>query len=738
MLSPLIRRYITVIIGIGSCAALIAIIVPTVLRADVFDDARRGECIPQAGMKRLGGRAWNSSIGWLTQDFDIRFSNNQQVHCYLGLKQDRQDETLGEITGWSWSRFGYACWGKTCKTQAQKNKAPDGNEAKVTIEKSPSEQECRDKAKLQFPDDRMDNVDELRERLAKECFKSAKHVLKGWLYIPALEGKTPDNGWICLSPITWAATGSTSKTGCDALVGGNRAVEYGVLFDPLRREFFGSAWSSAVGWIVFSGSTLAEKDREICEGKADRIIRQDATLAAQRQALIAQCLYDIGRVSYSDTLDDSLRRCTNTVGSDATKIKERMQCLFDIRNIDYTLADHLAVGDDYPVCEAKTAAALLADPTLDVEHELAQCLFDRNNLLNALRLSKWKTSYIAPGIAVKGGNVYSETGFGGTANTVSTVDYLIFTPGAKNNFQELCRESSPKLCKQFSQKIGSNPNDPPEESERKRLRRTIEVPATQSKSEAKQPKSKKKDQQAILKSSIGTLDIEKLITRNNRGKNTYGHTVKILQGSGSELTDATLNGGNGCNLLASPKMQVCDALGNTVVVSENKDFRISEVMRFSNASWASQDNGGVTFVIKGGNLLVDQNILYEQSQVNRLDKLASVAWIVLAKEGDTTSTTGNIVFGNCMKPNLENFARASGVFYAEGKITTGSGNGKECEFTKGNVPLIVNGIMIAKSFDFARDYEGDGAETIDYDGRLLVSLPPGLADIVATLPKWTQ
>lgn len=733
-----IKRLLIVLVGIGTCAAFIAFFVPATLTADVFDDARRGECIPEAGTKRLGGRAWNSSIGWLTQDFDIRFANNQSVHCYLGLKQDRQDETLGEVTGWSWSRFGYACWGKTCKTQARKNKAPDGNDPKVIIEKSPNEQECRARARLQFPDNQMDNVDELRARLASECFKSAKHVLKGWLYIPALEGKTSDNGWICLSPITWPAAGSTTKTGCDTLVGDNRAIEYGVLFDPLRREFFGSAWSSAVGWIVFSGSTLAEKDREICEGKADRIIRQDATLTAQRQALIAQCLYDIGRVSYSDTLDDSLRRCADKVGSDAAKIKERMQCLFDMRNIDYKIADHLAIGDDYPICETKAQGVIIADPQRNMEHELAQCLFDRNNLLNALRLSKWKTSYIAPGIAVKGGNVYSETGFGGTANTVSFVDYLIFTPGSKNNFQELCRESSPELCKQFSKKIGSNANDPPEDRERKRLRRAIEMPATQSNTESKQPATKKESNQAILKSPIGTINVSKLIARNARNKNVYGNTVKILQGAGTEITDTALDGGNGCNLLSSPRMQSCGGLGNTVVVIEDKNFRISEAMRFSNSSWASQESGGTTFVINGGNLLIDQNLLYEQSQVNRLDKLASVAWIVLAKNGDTAGSTGNIIFGDCMKPDLQLRARASGVFYAEGKIKTGTGNGKNCIFANGDVPLVVNGIMVAKSFDFARDYEGDGAETIDYDGRLLVSIPPGLSDMVATLPKWTQ
>lgn len=666
------RTRILFFAGIICAASLLLLFV--LIASEQPARADKSDCIPGNGAKKLGGRAWNSRIGWITHEFEVNSSDKPR--CYLGLqKKEGKALPLGEVRGWSWSRFGYLCWGATCKDYGRASKAPNAVNPSVEIVKSPSESECAAQALLQAPKDAR-----LRAELAAECNKQAVNKVNGWIKILALDGKTPDNGWVCLSPDTWSSSGV--PTGCDSLTNGNRAVEYGVLYDPVKNEFKGKAWSSAVGWIVFSGSTIAEADEAICSGKADQVISLDPTKCADPSNLTA---------------------CKATLVA---------LCKDDINNFSYNLQK---------------------------------------------RASKWKTSYVGSGIRVSGGNVYSLSGFGsGSENNISTIDYLIFTPGQTSGFQSLCSESNSKACKQFSKKILEGDDDNDEETKKsKEQRRTKKVPSTTS----KQPNLKRTETDdqdtptAILRSSVGSLDVDKLIKANGANKNAYGNTVKVLQGPDLELTDAILDGGNGCNLDAATGIQNCQ-LYNTVIVVNGKDFHIRNPMRFLNVSNARSEKGGVTFVVKGGNLIIDDSVYYESSQVDGLEKLASVSWIVLKRSGDTTGATGNIFFGDCMKQGLYEFAaQAVGVFFAENSIFTGTGKERRgrnidgsirdggssasCGFTSGPLPLQINGMMIAKRFALERVYEGDGSEEINYDGRLLVSVPPGLSDILKKMPTWS-
>ncbi len=657
--------------------------------------AQAGEkdCIPDTGAKKLGGRAWNSRIGWITHEFEVNTPSGNKPRCFLSLqKKSGKALPVGEVRGWSWSRFGYICWGATCKEHGNNDskKAPNDNNPNVEVYKSPSEQECKELAQDQAPKNPI-----LRRELEAECNKTATNKVRGWVKILALHGKTLDNGWVCLSPDTWPAT-DESPTGCDTVAGGNRAVEYGVLYDPIKNEFKGKAWSPAVGWIVFSGSTIAEADAAICAAKADQIIIQDPTKCAEPSTL-------------PDCKAGLVTLCKN-----------------DINNFSYNLQK---------------------------------------------KASKWKTSYVGPGIRVTGGNAYSLTGFGrDNENNISTVDYLVFTPGQAIGFQELCRESSAVACKQYSKKIKDDGDDEDDEDEKenkkvRELRRTKKLPVTSSKdttqkNEIKQPSLKRKEPasdtetpSAVLRSSIGSLDVDKLIKTNSANKNAYGNIVKVLQNSGSEITDAALEG-NGCNLDGSTGIQNCQ-LPNTVVVIQNNDFHITKAMKFLNVG-VNSTKGGVTFVIKGGNLKIDSNLYYDLSQVDRLDKLASVSWIVLKNDSDTIGATGNILFGDCIPQSIyDTAAQAVGIFFAENSIYTGTGKDSRgrnadgsiidgagsstasCDFTAGALPFQVNGMMMARKLVFERVYEGDGSEEISYDGRLLVSVPPGLSDVLKKMPTWS-
>lgn len=654
--------------------------------------ADQKDCIPDSGAKKLGGRAWNSRIGWITHEFEVNTTSSDKPHCFLGLKKkEGKALPLGEVKGWSWSRFGYLCWGSTCKDYGNNDskKAPNDTAPKVEIVKSPSESECAALALAQAPKNAT-----LRAALTADCNKNAINRVKGWIKILALAGKTSDNGWVCLSPETWASSGA--PTGCDSRsADGNRAVEYGVLYDSVKNEFKGKAWSSSVGWIVFSGSTIAEADSAICTAKANQIIVLDPT------------------------------KCADPASLESCKATLVALCKEDINNFSFNLGK---------------------------------------------RTSKWKTSYVGPGIRVTGGNAYSLTGFGtGSENNISTVEYLVFTPGQTTGFQELCRDASAAACKQFSKKIkddegGDDDEDKKESKKAKELRRTKKLPTTSSentdkKNEVKQPALVRKEPvsdtetpTAVLRSSIGSLNIDKLIKKNSANKNAYGTTVLTLDGPGTEITDAFLDG-KGCNL--TDGVQNC-SLFNTVVVIQNKDFHITKPIRFLNVSLARSDKGGVTFVIKGGNLKIDHNLYYESSQIDRLDKLASVSWIVLKKERDTSGASGNILFGDCIPQSIyDTAAQAVGVFFAENAVYTGTGKdmrgrnadgsineggGKtsmSCDFASGALPFQLNGMMIAKKFALERVFEGDGSEEINYDGRLLVSTPPGLSDVLKKMPSWS-
>jgi hypothetical protein len=87
-------------------------------------------------------------------------------------------------------------------------------------------------------------------------------------------------------------------------------------------------------------------------------------------------------------------------------------------------------------------------------------------------------------------------------------------------------------------------------------------------------------------------------------------------------------------------------------------------------------------------------------------------------------------FGNVtIEPGVRNI---SANIFAEGKITV-----RSTGIVENDVPLTINGVTVAKQYDLRRLYPGSptqAAEKFVYDGRIIANTPPGMSDIVKSLP----
>lgn len=150
------------------------------------------------------------------------------------------------------------------------------------------------------------------------------------------------------------------------------------------------------------------------------------------------------------------------------------------------------------------------------------------------------------------------------------------------------------------------------------------------------------------------------------------------------------------------------------------DLNINSAIEFQNAGGFM--NGSGTIIVDG-DLNISADITYDPSdQLTRFRNLASVAWII----------SGDLNISSNVGELAGNFIVIGG-----GQINTCS-NDSNC----GQYRLTVNGLMMARKFNFNRTYVEKfevpihGSEVIIYDGRLLANTPPGLGDFASALPIW--
>ena len=149
---------------------------------------------------------------------------------------------------------------------------------------------------------------------------------------------------------------------------------------------------------------------------------------------------------------------------------------------------------------------------------------------------------------------------------------------------------------------------------------------------------------------------------------------------------------------------------------------------------------GAGVIVVEGDLRIESNVIYKTTNYSRLKQIPSLVWIV---KGDVyihqkvTQVDGTfIVLGDGnprMCPQIED--------------PLGPQNSGGCgRFITGNDPddrrpLVVNGLAVARQFNFQRTHIGDitnpqPAEQIVADGRLQANPPAGLSDFSKRMPRF--
>lgn len=231
----------------------------------------------------------------------------------------------------------------------------------------------------------------------------------------------------------------------------------------------------------------------------------------------------------------------------------------------------------------------------------------------------------------------------------------------------------------------------------------------------------------IYQNILGRFDLKGIetITKTDdagRNYNKYGsEIVTANQPASSDLTDSS-NESFLSRLNANGK-----ALGGKVYIASGQtDYTIEQVLTIENSSDLGTEGSGAGILIVNGNLTINNQTTYTSAAITDLRKLASLVVVI----------KGNLTIANA----VQNLVGAYYVYdnpatpVVEGTIDTHSSD------SDNQYPLTVHGLMIAKKFEFKRNFAGTienplPSELIIYDGRLQSNPLPGMTDFVNALPS---
>ncbi|MBI4272811.1 hypothetical protein HY621_03090 [Candidatus Uhrbacteria bacterium] len=649
----------------------------------------------------IGGWAWNGSLGWVSQRDVISDPEAGERKGTFGVvkydKDSNGKEKAGDdfIEGWSWSSlYGFMCWGDTCETLCTREQL--GTPACAL---SPS-----DKDNLGGSSDPPGASVKPLATITKKTIVVEDVPIKGK---PQKKKLNIVNGWAKV--LTMKEQGWVSLNGCTAVFDENdkcpKGKEYGLYFDPDTQEFRGWAWSNFFGWLAFSGKTLYDTPYEFVENSEDKEERYEV----RGNEVITQ----IGSCPVPLVAEKCL-----------------LSAVLELSNFKLV----------------KGAACLTPGLCEDV------------GFSEKLGKSAWRTQYVGPWVQTKGGTktqtnvgttIFSRKGFD-LAQSSGFVAEQKYSGVYDQEYEEggekkkrlrvrgsvpvtvrcdiLSDESGKEICREAGKKrLPIDLDDNPDVRAGALL---LEF-----------PKESKTDTQKLV-GGLNTLQKKVFTTLPVRGElNIYGYKVKRIT---SEL-----------DILAA----VTAGLKNTIYVYDvSRDSNPQPLMIGSNTLRNSiqfnngQPSGAGTIVAYGADIQIYRPLTYEKSAVNNLTHLASIAWIAL-KDGKKQG--GNIIFDNCIPPVITPKTYAvplAGLFFAEGEIRTGTGKGEDCikdaeiptdvknkfrgGFSSLDAPITVEGIMVAAKFLLQRVYGGadQGSELILDTGRAHINPPPGIEDIIRSLP----
>ena len=219
---------------------------------------------------------------------------------------------------------------------------------------------------------------------------------------------------------------------------------------------------------------------------------------------------------------------------------------------------------------------------------------------------------------------------------------------------------------------------------------------------------------------LGAIDYIGLITDVSASTNKYGSDIV-------EIADLVGN-------YAAFAAQFDNALDNKVVVAQS-GFIINSALEVQNGDDVTGISGAGTVVVEG-NLEILENITYDAAvgSYTNLKEIPSIVWIIkgdLYVSSDVTELAGTfIVLGDGASPDdppcsAEIPDNGCGLFL--------SNFGPDAD-----VPLLVNGSVIARRFDLGRLYNTGNvpAERFLNDGRLQANPPKGMTNFSRVVPRF--
>lgn len=218
---------------------------------------------------------------------------------------------------------------------------------------------------------------------------------------------------------------------------------------------------------------------------------------------------------------------------------------------------------------------------------------------------------------------------------------------------------------------------------------------------------------------LGRFDLVGIEKDIGGGKNKYGSTLVPLTAtttapinyiSADWLSKMSTNSSNSKYL--GGKVYTIGTAGSTT------SYRLDQAMNFDNSNSA---DSGAGILIVNGNLIIGENMTYNGKNISLSNDLRRLASLTIVVKGNLT-----------IENTIENVV---GAYYATGTIATATD-----DIGTNQYPLIVNGLMIAKEFNFKRKFAGtienpSPSELIIYDGRLQSNPMLGMTDFASALPN---
>lgn len=628
---------------------------------------------------RLRGWLWSERVGWFS------------VNCLTGggcppeygvdiadvVSSQYGGATGYSISGWAWSKnVGWMCFGRTCDSYSPSPSQPGS---------------------------------------AVYAWVAADFEVHGWAYIPSLK----DRGWVSLN------CDNTGAVGCS---------EYFVTMNLGTGTVTGFAWNgnddgTGVGWIDFSTSTLVTNETLCADGL-------DGDLDGRIDCADVDCLGVAGPGGVTCGPESSLAECTDVNDNDGDG---RTDCADNLPDVDGDICWHQdaygcpsteLVCDDGVDNDVDNGAGGYDDqPTSGVDCADTDCLgvgvcASEEAFVFGVGMEQDACSDVNDN-DVDGDIDCRDASCAPWCPGVCQVDNaLLCIPTADPNQCPVDGDGNPTVCEPvYTPWLQALFEDI---YSRRGIRAENPPPVGQSNATfcLVSAGGGAPVNFVVQSGAFGTAGCDPVPNPEDFllpiGSNSYSSPLGRIDIAGIK------NGSYGRVTTLEPDEwnQVPDVLDGRVYYFPN-GLQLNAVRDFRNAAGT---RSGAGLILVEGKLSISADLTYAAAAAaGTLRNLASLGVIVTEKR----DAGGALLAPGTLSMSETTVSRLVGTYYVEGAVYTGQGNIQR---------LTVNGLMIARQFNFERTFRtsDEPAEQILYDGRAVANPPPGMADVVSSLPKFTD